>query len=89
VAVQDAPRLPPGLEVAQRQVRRAHFSGGVREMMPFALSIANCGINDHVSARRYDKPEIRITENGVSGWEEDTKPLPGVLNDTFRQEFYR
>ena len=38
---------------------------------------------------RYNGPEFWITENGVSGPGEEKKPLPEVLNDTFRQNFYR
>ena len=37
---------------------------------------------------RYDGPEFKITENGVSGPGENTKPLPAVLDDTFRQSYY-
>lgn len=39
--------------------------------------------------KRYNGPEFWITENGVSGPDEETRPLPGVLDDTFRQGFYQ
>eukprot|EP00879_Flechtneria_rotunda_P021136 GHRR01022267.1.p1 GENE.GHRR01022267.1~~GHRR01022267.1.p1 ORF type:complete len:461 (+),score=105.61 GHRR01022267.1:123-1505(+) len=39
--------------------------------------------------QRYNGPEFWITENGVSGPGEESAPLPGVLNDTFRQDYYR
>ena len=39
--------------------------------------------------KRYDGPEFWITENGVSGFDEETKPLPDVLRDTWRQGYYR
>ncbi|KAF6266054.1 putative beta-glucosidase [Scenedesmus sp. NREL 46B-D3] len=40
-------------------------------------------------AKRYDNPEFWITENGVSGPEEDVKPLPAVLDDVYRQDYYK
>jgi hypothetical protein len=40
-------------------------------------------------SKRYNNPEIKITENGVSGAGEDVKPLPDVLYDHPRQKFYR
>lgn len=39
--------------------------------------------------RRYDGPPFWITENGVSGPGEEVNPLPGVLDDTFRQDYYK
>eukprot|EP00878_Enallax_costatus_P011324 GHUV01011821.1.p1 GENE.GHUV01011821.1~~GHUV01011821.1.p1 ORF type:complete len:464 (+),score=107.99 GHUV01011821.1:1274-2665(+) len=39
--------------------------------------------------KRYNGPEFWITENGVSGPGEEKKPVPEVLNDVFRQDFYR
>ena len=37
---------------------------------------------------RYDGPEFMITENGVSGPGEESAALPGVLDDSFRQDYY-
>jgi beta-glucosidase len=39
-------------------------------------------------AKRYNNPEFWITENGVSGPDEDWKPLPAVLDDVYRQDYY-
>ena len=39
--------------------------------------------------KRYDGPEFWITENGVTVLDEEITALPGVLKDTFRQDFYR
>lgn len=39
--------------------------------------------------KRYNGPEFWITENGVSGPGEETKSVPEVLDDTFRQNFYQ
>jgi hypothetical protein len=33
--------------------------------------------------------EFTISENGVSGPDEDKKPLPEVLNDQYRLRYYR
>ena len=38
--------------------------------------------------KRYDHPPIYITENGVDVPNESSIPLPEVLNDTFRINFY-
>ncbi|KAF8059426.1 BGLU42 [Scenedesmus sp. PABB004] len=38
---------------------------------------------------RYGGPEFWVTENGVSGPGEDAAPVATVLNDQFRQDFYR
>lgn len=40
-------------------------------------------------AKRYNGPEFWITENGVSGPDEDWKPLPAVLDDVYRQDYYK
>jgi len=40
-------------------------------------------------ADRYDNPPIYITENGVSVPGETLIPLPEVLHDTFRVDFYK
>jgi beta-glucosidase/6-phospho-beta-glucosidase/beta-galactosidase len=40
-------------------------------------------------AKRYNNPEFWITENGVSGPDEDWKPVPAVLDDVFRQDYYK
>jgi beta-glucosidase len=38
--------------------------------------------------KRYNRPPIYMTENGCDCPGENTDPLPGVLNDTFRINFY-
>jgi len=38
--------------------------------------------------KRYDGPEFWITENGVTVLDEEFTAVPGVLKDTFRQDFY-
>eukprot|EP00775_Hariotina_reticulata_P009616 gene9616-9777_t len=39
--------------------------------------------------KRYDGPEFWITENGVSGPDEEWRRPPEVLDDKFRQDFYQ
>ena len=38
--------------------------------------------------KRYDNPEIIVTENGVAVPGESTKPLDAALDDTFRVQYY-
>lgn len=39
-------------------------------------------------AQRYQNPDIYVTENGVDVPNESQIPLPQVLNDTFRVDYY-
>eukprot|EP00891_Asterochloris_glomerata_P005291 jgi/Astpho2/5291/e_gw1.00074.33.1_t len=39
--------------------------------------------------KRYGGPDIVVTENGCDGPGEDAAPLPDVLDDKFRQAYYR
>ena len=38
---------------------------------------------------RYNRPVMWVTENGVAEPNEANEALPGVLNDTYRIDFYR
>ncbi len=48
-----------------------------------------CKIDNAFCSSRYNRPVIWVTENGVSVPDESNESLPGVLNDTFRINFYR
>lgn len=39
--------------------------------------------------RRYGGPEFWVTENGVSGPQEEAAAAPAVLRDAFRQDYYK
>ena len=55
------------------------------------LNVVPKGIGDMLVwiAERYENPPLYITENGVDAPGEAETPLPAVLNDTFRVEYFQ